>query len=53
MGTSNKPPKLLKKEDCPSWGDKFETYVQAMNYDTWMLLKIKYIIQKNENGTNY
>ncbi|XP_076950830.1 uncharacterized protein LOC143623924 [Bidens hawaiensis] len=35
MGTANKPPKLLRREDYPLWADKFETYVQALNYETW------------------
>ncbi|XP_076911356.1 uncharacterized protein LOC143569279 [Bidens hawaiensis] len=52
MGTSNKPPKLLRMEDYPSWADKFEMYVQALNYETWMAVKEEYIISKNENGSN-
>ncbi|XP_076933717.1 uncharacterized protein LOC143599703 [Bidens hawaiensis] len=53
MGTSNKPPKLLRMEDYPSWADKFETYVQALNYETWNAVEEEYIIPKNENGDNY
>ena len=53
MGTSNKPPKLLRMEDYPGWADRFETYVQAMNYDTWLAVEEEYVIGKNENGTNY
>ncbi|XP_076910423.1 uncharacterized protein LOC143568067, partial [Bidens hawaiensis] len=53
MGTSNKPPKLLRMEDYPSWADKFETYVQALNYETWTAVEEEYIIPKNENGSNY
>ncbi|XP_076902846.1 uncharacterized protein LOC143557725 [Bidens hawaiensis] len=53
MGTLNKPPKLLHMEDYPSWVNKFETYVQALNYETWMGVEEEYIIPKNENGSNY
>ncbi|XP_076888743.1 uncharacterized protein LOC143539278 [Bidens hawaiensis] len=53
MGTSNKPPKLLRMEDYPSWADKFETYIQALNYETWTAVEEEYIIPKNENGSNY
>ncbi|XP_076926893.1 uncharacterized protein LOC143590232 [Bidens hawaiensis] len=53
MGTSNKPPKLLRMEDYPSWADKFETYVQALNYETWTAVEEEYIIPNNENGSNY
>ncbi|XP_076909633.1 uncharacterized protein LOC143566981 [Bidens hawaiensis] len=53
MGTSNKPPKLLRMEDYPSWNDKFETYVQALNYETWTAVEEEYIIPKDENGSNY
>ncbi|XP_076888415.1 uncharacterized protein LOC143538840 [Bidens hawaiensis] len=53
MGTSNKPPKLLRMEDYPSWADKFETYVQALNYETWTAVEEEYIIPNNENGENY
>ncbi|XP_076888171.1 uncharacterized protein LOC143538500 [Bidens hawaiensis] len=53
MRTSNKPPKLLRIEDYPSWADKFETYVQALNYDTWNAVEEEYIIPKKENGKNY
>ncbi|XP_076919817.1 uncharacterized protein LOC143580759 [Bidens hawaiensis] len=51
MGTSNKPPKLLWMEDYPNWANKFETYMQAVNYDAWEAVEFEYIIQKNENGT--
>ncbi|XP_076944668.1 uncharacterized protein LOC143615432 [Bidens hawaiensis] len=40
-------------EDYPSWADKFETYVQALNYETWTAFEEEYIIPKNENGENY
>ncbi|XP_076949766.1 uncharacterized protein LOC143622533 [Bidens hawaiensis] len=53
MGTSNKLPKLLQMEDYPSWADKFKTYIQALNYETWTTVKEEYIIPKNENGSNY
>ncbi|XP_076954201.1 uncharacterized protein LOC143628511 [Bidens hawaiensis] len=53
MGTSKKPTKLLCMEDYPSWVDKFETYVQALNYETWTAAEEEYIIPKNENGENY
>ncbi|XP_076893020.1 uncharacterized protein LOC143544928 [Bidens hawaiensis] len=53
MGTANKPPKLLRMEDYPSWADKFETYVQALNYETWTAVEEEYIIPKNENGESY
>ncbi|XP_076905606.1 uncharacterized protein LOC143561392 [Bidens hawaiensis] len=50
---ANKPPKLLRMEDYPSWADKFETYVQALNYATWTAVEEEYIIPRNENGENY
>ncbi|XP_076953887.1 uncharacterized protein LOC143628102 [Bidens hawaiensis] len=53
MGTSNKPPNLLRMEDYPSWADKFETYVQALYYETWTAIEEEYVIPKNENGSNY
>ncbi|XP_076919454.1 uncharacterized protein LOC143580249 [Bidens hawaiensis] len=40
-------------EDYPSWADKFETYVQALNYDIWTAVEEEFIIPKNENGENY
>ncbi|XP_076934729.1 uncharacterized protein LOC143601122 [Bidens hawaiensis] len=52
MGTSNKPPKLLRMEDYPSWADKIETHVQVGNYDTWLAVEEEYLIPKNENGTS-
>ncbi|XP_076943092.1 uncharacterized protein LOC143613202 [Bidens hawaiensis] len=53
MGTSNKPPKLLRMEDYPSWADKFETYVQTINYDAWEAVEMEYIIPRNENVTTH
>ncbi|XP_076924903.1 uncharacterized protein LOC143587518 [Bidens hawaiensis] len=53
IGTSNKPPKLLKMEDYPSWAGKFETHVQAENYDTRIVVEEEYTTPKNENGTSY
>ncbi|XP_076918548.1 uncharacterized protein LOC143579016 [Bidens hawaiensis] len=40
-------------EDYPSWVDKFESYVQAVNYDTWEAIEVEYIISRNENGTSH
>ncbi|XP_076931709.1 uncharacterized protein LOC143596948 [Bidens hawaiensis] len=53
MGTSNKPPKLLRMEDYPSWADKFEIYVKAVNYDAWEAVEMEHIIPRNENGTTH
>ncbi|XP_076913672.1 uncharacterized protein LOC143572373 [Bidens hawaiensis] len=53
MGTSMKLPKLLRMEDYPSWADKFETYVQVVNYNAWEAVEVEYIIPHNKNGTNY
>lgn len=53
MGTFNKPQKLFKMEDNPSWADKFEIHVQATNYDTLLAVEEECIIQKNDNSTNY
>lgn len=53
MGTSNKPPELLKMEDYLSWAYNFKTHVQDVNYNTWIAVEEDYIIPKNENGTSY
>ncbi|XP_076888744.1 uncharacterized protein LOC143539279 [Bidens hawaiensis] len=53
MGTSNKPPKLLRIEDYPSMAYKFETYLQDLNYETWTAVEEEYVIPKNENESNY
>ncbi|XP_076926355.1 uncharacterized protein LOC143589488 [Bidens hawaiensis] len=53
MGTSNKPPKLLRMDDYPSWANKFKTYGQTLNYETWTTVEEDFIIPKNENGENY
>ena len=50
MGTANKPPKLLKMEDYPAWVARFETYVQAVNYDAWLAVEEEYLIPRNETG---
>ncbi|XP_021992128.1 uncharacterized protein LOC110888942 [Helianthus annuus] len=54
-GNHQRPPKLMNIEDCHWWSTRFENWVKAYAYESWILLTFGYekpVNDKNELRTN-
>ncbi|KAJ0445352.1 putative transcription factor interactor and regulator CCHC(Zn) family [Helianthus annuus] len=47
-GNHQRPPKLMNIEDYHWWFERFENWVQAYAYDSWICLTLGYVKPRNE-----
>ncbi|KAF5802789.1 putative transcription factor interactor and regulator CCHC(Zn) family [Helianthus annuus] len=47
-GNHQRPPKLMNIEDYHWWYERFENWVQAYAYDSWICLTLGYVKPRNE-----